>query len=373
MKTNYRKHGPYWLVALTVIISLLLSACGDTKPSTWDSGTNGQVSSNSAPTGDGQVEGVCDAKGEVTGQILILTDPKQELKSAPVTLTLTGPGTEAKTFTTEADGTYTIKDLDVNEYEIEASLPGGLDGKTIEPRKKYLTVDDCYIETVSMVLLAQGIETPPAPAQTQPQVVYVNNQPHYSVTHDPFFWLWLFDRPHYYGYSYPPVYTTRVYNNNNIIYVPQNRPVPANTNYKYTSYSDSSSSSSTAGVKAAPAPVSKGTTRLGSSGYTRPAVVAKTPASGSSTSKGSTRTGSNNDSSSVPKPGVKTPASSSSNSNSSVPHPGSSSSNSSSSNKSSGSSSASGSKSSSGSSSVPKPSSGGSSSSKSKGSTRPKR
>lgn len=160
MKQNYKKSSPYWLVALTIIISLLLSACGDTKSNTGSS----DFGNGSAATGQGQVAGECDSKGEVTGQILVLTDPKQDLKSAPVTLNLTSKDSEPKTFTTDADGTYTIKDLDVNEYEIEASLPGGLDGKTIDPRKKYLTVDDCYIETVSMVLTAQGIEIPPAPA-----------------------------------------------------------------------------------------------------------------------------------------------------------------------------------------------------------------
>jgi hypothetical protein len=296
---------------------MLLSACGD---SGGGSSFGGSTPNSDAPaTGQGQVDAACDGQGEVSGQILVLTDPNQQLKSAPATLTLTQTGGQPKTYTTDADGNYTIKDLDVNEYELEASLPGGLDGKTIEPRKKYMTVDDCYIETVSMVLLAQGIQAPaaPAPSTSQPQVVYVNNQPHYSIANNPFFWLWLFDRPNYYGYSYPPVYTTRIYNNNNIIYVPQQRPLP-DTRYKYTTYADSSTSSTKSpGVKAAPSPVSKGTTRLGTSGYSKPPDMKTPSSSGSSGSKGSTRNGS---SSTGSQSGVKTPASSSSNKDS-VPHP----------------------------------------------------
>lgn len=370
MKSFNRKVGSYWLIALTIITSLLLSACGDAGSGGGSSFGGSSPNSGAPATGQGQVEAACDGKGEVSGQILILTDPKQELKSAPATLTLTQSGGDPKTFTTDTDGNYTIKDLDVNEYELEASLPGGLEGKTIEPRKKYLTVDDCYIETVSMVLLAQGIEMPaaPNPSTSQPQVVYVNNQPHYSIANNPFFWLWLFDRPHYYGYNYPPVYTTRVYNNNNTIYVPQQRPI-TDTRYKYTNYVDSSSNSgSLPGAKAAPQPVSKGTTRLGTSGYSKPPVMKTPSSSGSSGSKGSTRTGSG--SSSVPQPGAKTPASNGSDGkNANVPHPSGSGSSSGNTGSSSGSSSGnkSGSSSSSGSKSggsVPKPSGG------SKGSTR---
>jgi len=292
----YKQKSSYWLVALTVIFSLLLAACGDTSSSGGGSFESSTTPVAGAGTGDGKVEGSCDGKGEVSGQVLVLTDLKQPLKNAPATISLKLNGGEAKTYTTEADGTYTIKDLETNEYELEASLPGGIEGKIIEPRKKYFTVDDCYVETVSMVLLAQGLEAPaaPAPETVRSEVVYVNSQPHYSLTSNPFFWLWLFDRPHYYGYNYPPSYTTRIYNNNNVVYVPQNRPAPADSRYKYTSYSENGGG---AGVKATPPVVSKGSTRLGTSGYSKPPVV-KTPSSDSGTgSKGGTR---NNGTSSNP-------------------------------------------------------------------------
>ncbi len=295
MKTTKGRSGPYWLIALTIIFSLILSACGDATPANTGSSDFGN---SAAGTGSGQVASACDGKGEVSGQILVLTDPNKELQNAPATLKLTaGSGGETKTITTEADGTYSIKDLDVNEYELEATIPTQVDGKTIESRKKYLTVDDCFVETVSMVLVAQGIEIPPAPAPTttQQQVVYVNNQPHYSITSNPFFWLWLMDRPNYYGYNYPPSYTTNVYHTNNTVYVPQNRPAVSDSRYKYTTYSDSNSN--TPGVKAVPPPVSKGTTRLGASSYSKPPVM-KTPSSGgSSSSKGDSRSNSSSGSS----------------------------------------------------------------------------
>jgi hypothetical protein len=251
---------------------LLLAACGDaaTPVPTVSAG-------DFADTG-----ATCDGKGQVSGQVLVLTDETQGLQPVVANLTLNTAGAQPVTLKTDPDGNYSVNDLSINEYEIEATVPEGVNGKVIQPKKKYLTVDDCQIETVSMVLLAEGVkapETPPAPPQQQ--VVYVNQQPHYSVTSNPFFWMWLLDRPGYYGYSYPPYYTTHIYNQGGYIYVPQTPHfAPSNANYSYTSYKSGDTATK---VKSDPPVVSKGTTRVGSSGYVKPVVT--------SSSKGSSRPG----------------------------------------------------------------------------------
>ncbi len=283
----------YTPLAILVILSLLLAACGDstttaTPPTPvassggFDTGSNG---------GDFETENsaACDGKGQVSGQILAVMDEAKGLQPVPATLTLTTAGKDPVTVKADAEGNYSLDNLDINEYEVEASLPGGLDGKNFQTKKKYVTVDDCQIETASMVLVADGIkvpETPPAPPQQQ--IVYVNNQPHYSIASNPFFWLWLLDRPGYYGYSHPPMYTNRIYNTGGVLYVPQApRPV-SNPNYSYTSYKPGDTTATK--VKSEPPIVSKGSTRIGSSGYVKPVV--------SSGSKGGSRPGSSSGSSS---------------------------------------------------------------------------
>jgi hypothetical protein len=265
----------YLPFSLFVILAMLLSACGDPTPVPASSGAD------ITDPGDFSEAATCDGKGQVSGQILVLIDEAKGLQPVPATITLTTAGTEPRTIKADADGNFQINDLDINEYEIEATVPGGFEGKQIQPKKKYLTVDDCQIETASMVLLAEGVTAPTTPpAAPQQQVVYVNQQPHYSITSNPFFWLWLFDRPGFYGYSYPPVYTTRVYNQGGYVYVPQQRTV-ADSRYSYTSYKPGDTT--TTKVKAEPPVVSKGQTRIGSSGYVKPVV---TPSS-----KGSSRPG----------------------------------------------------------------------------------
>ena len=280
----------YAPLAILVILSLLLAACGDSSPTVKPATPVAGVVSGSS---DGDFEtndaAACDGKGQVSGQILAVSDEAKGLQPVPATLTLTTAGKDPVSVKADADGNYSLDNLDINEYEVAASLPGGLDGKTFQVKKKYLTVDDCQVETASMVLVADGItvpETPPTPPQQQ--IVYVNNQPHYSIANNPFFWLWLFDRPGHYGYSYPPVYTTRIYNTGGVVYVPQApRPV-SNPNYSYTSYKPGDTTATK--VKSEPPIVSKGSTRIGSSGYVKPPV--------SSGSKGSSRPGSSSGSSS---------------------------------------------------------------------------
>ena len=281
---------PSITLILALFVGLILAACGDPTPVPVDNSTNGQT------------EAACDNTGQVAGQILVMTQTDADLQAVPAQLTLTGGGDfAARTVSTESDGSYKIDNLPLGEYELEAAVPNGVDGKTIQPRKKYFTADDCYIESVSTVLLADGITPPAEPPAAQYTTVNYNNTPHYSLTSNPFFWLWLFDRPNHYGFGYPPYYTTTVYRQNNVIYVPtQPHYQPTNANYRYTNYG--SNNNSATGVKTPPPVVSKGTTRVGNSGYVKPSsgssvkggATAK-PGSGSSSngSKGSTRPGAN--------------------------------------------------------------------------------
>ncbi|MCC6629246.1 MAG: carboxypeptidase regulatory-like domain-containing protein [Chloroflexi bacterium] len=257
--------------------------------------------------------------GGLEGQVLGMLSPtEQPVLLEGAVIALSGPGGSQVT-QTDADGRYRFDALRPGAYGFAASYTGPLSsGRPLQSEERRFTVSPGQDETISVVLLADGITPPPAP----PDAPVAGNAATSAVsggggglTGNPFFWYFLFNQPWAYGYGRAPVI---VRDPGGPVVVDRSQPQRSTAGRPYSDYDPTGSVGTR--TKAPPEVTSKGTTRPGATGggAARPAVgatpairppasggsapAAKPPTSGSD-SKGVTRPGSNS------APSVKPPTS----------------------------------------------------------------
>lgn len=296
MATLWRR--ALWLMVVSLLTSLL-AACG------------GNVSE----------------PGGLEGQVLGMFSPTEQpvlLQGAVVAIA--GPGGDQIALT-DGQGRYRFDSLRPGAYSLAASYQGAQAGdKRLQSEERQFTISPGQDETISLVLLAEGITPPAAPPPALPAAPSSAAASGYGagggLLTDPFFWYFLFNQPGVYGYGRPPVIT----GGSGPIVIDTNQPQRSSAGRPYTNYGEGSA----VGVRTKPLPAntSKGTTRPGAAssaagGVTtiRPpspaAPAARPPSAGSSSpaarppstssSKGVTRPGVSS-APSVKPPSAKPPA-----------------------------------------------------------------
>jgi len=257
----------------------------------------------------------CGAKpnepGGLEGQILGLLSPTEQpvlLQGAVVAIS--GPG-GTQTALTDAEGRYGFSDLRPGGYGFAASYEGPQAGdKRLQSEERQFTVSPGQDETISSVLLAEGITPPPSPPpppQSSGEGQASGGGGMGGLLANPFFWYFLFNQPQAYGYGRPPV----VYRpgGQGPITVNPDLPQRSPSGRSYTNYGDSN----TTGVRTKPVPpiTSRGATRPGVSAPGGSTTTIKPPAPsspGSNGSRGVTRPGGSNPGTSVRPPTSRPPA-----------------------------------------------------------------
>jgi Carboxypeptidase regulatory-like domain len=243
--------------------------------------------------------------GDVEGQVLAMHDAtKQPELQAGVNVVVASSNVERIT-QTDAEGKYSFKDLPAGDYGIAFSTPAKEGETAFQPEERQFNVSPGKVETVSVVLLGEGIAQPEVPAELRQAAQSGQAVGHgSSLMSNPFFWYFMFNQPWLGGYARPPV----------VIYSGPERTItadprqPAAPGRSYTNYGPAGAP----GTKPAPQVVqSKGVTRPGQSaalpggsdaskGVVRPGQA---PAGGSSASGGSS-TGSSGSGGAVSPPRV---------------------------------------------------------------------
>ena len=232
------------------------------------------------------------AVGDVEGQVLAMRDPAQPpvlLKGANVILAGNridcAKRADHCAAQTDDQGKYRFADVPTGEYGIAFSVPPREGEPPLQPESRQFTVSGGAVETVSVVLLAEGIARPATPPPELVQLgAAARNDP--GLTSNPFFWYWMFNQPWVFGYPRPPVVVYAPGPERTVV-VDRNQPAaPSVPGRTYSSYGPPG----TAGTKPAPQPIeSKGVTRPGGS-----AVLPSTSGSAGSlpdASKGVSRPG----------------------------------------------------------------------------------
>jgi hypothetical protein len=266
--------------------------------------------------------------GGLEGQVLGLLAPTEQPVLLPgAVIAIAGPG-GTQTTTTDTAGKYRFAELRPGDYGLAASYTGPLSGdKPLQPEERQFSVSPDQDETISLVLLAEGITPPeappPAPSGATGQTgarAGVGG----GLVGDPFFWYFLFNQPYRYGYGRPPVVFGPGGRQGPIV-IDDNQPQRSSSGRTYTNYDDGS----TTGLRTKPVPAitSKGTTRPGSTSSANGASgagvrppnpsnpgtgpAAKPPSatdSGSNGSRGVTRPGGSSPAPSVRPPTSRPPA-----------------------------------------------------------------
>jgi hypothetical protein len=275
--------------------------------------------------------------GGLEGQVLGMLSPtEQPVLLQGAVIAINGPG-GSQTSTTDAQGKYRFDELRPGEYGLAASYQGSQAGsKSLQPEERLFSISPGQQETISLVLLAEGIAPPPTPPAApvagqpggQPATGSVGGVGGGGLLTDPFFWYFLFNRPGAYGYGRPPVIVGG--GGGGPVVIDSNQPQRSSSGRVYTEYGEPGST----GVRTKPLPqvTSKGTTRPGASGASsdggtvRPPIpsapaarppsssggsspAARPPSSsGSDGSKGTTRPGGGSSAPSVKPPSAKPPA-----------------------------------------------------------------
>jgi Carboxypeptidase regulatory-like domain len=223
--------------------------------------------------------------GDVEGQVLAMHDPtRQPDLQAGVNVVVAGKNVERVT-QTDANGKYAFKDLPSGDYGIAFSLPAKEGEPALQSEERQFNVSPGKVETVSVVLLSEGIAKPEVPAELahaaqSGQAV----TPGSGLTNNPFFWYFVFNQPWLGGYTRPPVVIASGPQRTITVDAPQ--PAPAGRTY--TNYGPAGAS----GTKPAPQVVqSKGVTRPGQSASLPGAPAAPAAPGGNDASKGVTRPG----------------------------------------------------------------------------------
>jgi hypothetical protein len=228
------------LLLVAALLSSLLVACGeDTRP------------------------------GGLEGQVLGMLSPtEQPVLLNGAVIAINGPG-GSQTTTSDAQGKYRFDDLRPGAYGFAASYQGPQAGdKSLQPEERLFSISPAQQETISVVLLAEGIAPPPTP----PPAPVAGQAGSHATTggvgggggllSDPFFWYFLFNRPGSYGYNRPPVLVGG--GGSGPVVIDSNQPQRSSSGRVYTDYGEPGAT----GLRTKPLPevTSKGTTRPGASG-----------------------------------------------------------------------------------------------------------
>ncbi|HEU5315024.1 MAG TPA: carboxypeptidase-like regulatory domain-containing protein, partial [Chloroflexota bacterium] len=148
---------------------------------------------------------------------------------------------------TDATGKYAFKEVPAGPYAVAFHAPAG--AAKFQDETRQFTVSPNAVETVSVVLLAEGMTVPEPPAELTSRPA--NQQAGYGsgLTSNPFFWYWMFNQPWIGGYSRPPVV---MMSPDRTVTVDRSQPTTSATGRQYSSY----------GPGGKPAPV-KGVSRPG--------------------------------------------------------------------------------------------------------------
>jgi hypothetical protein len=202
------------------------------------------------------------ATGDVEGQVLAMRDATTQpalLKGAGVVLAGNGIdcGTRADRCVTQTDeaGKYRFAGVPAGDYGIAFNPPKDHE-PPLQAEARQFNVSPNAVETVSVVLLAEGMARPTVPAELAQRGAAARNDP--GLMSNPFFWYFMFNQPWLGGYTRPPVV---VYGPDRNVVVDRSQPAPA-PGRTYTNYGPPGS----ANAKPPPAAIdSKGVTRPGGS------------------------------------------------------------------------------------------------------------
>ncbi|MDE2993789.1 MAG: hypothetical protein OXU67_07885, partial [Chloroflexota bacterium] len=110
-------------------------------------------------------------------------------------------------------------------------------GTALGSQGREVNVSSGNVETVSVVLLPEGVQPPPVPADLEQRARGSGGVAagYGGIMNNPFFWLWMFDRPWVFGYPRPPVVTTRPAGGP-VTIDPNQAQAPARAGRSYTTY-----------------------------------------------------------------------------------------------------------------------------------------
>jgi hypothetical protein len=231
--------------------------------------------------------------GDVEGQVLAMRDATQQpTLLSGATVILAGNGVDCGqradhcAAQTDAQGKYTFTALPAGDYGVAFSVPAR-DGETaLQPESRQFNVSNGSVETVSVVLLAEGIAKPAVPADLQQRGAQARNDP--SLTSNPFFWYFMFNQPWLGGYARPPVVVYAPGSDRTIVADQRPSTAPNTAGRTYTSYAPSGGQ----GAKPAPQVIeSKGVTRPGGSASLPNTAAEPVLPNSSTASKGVARPG----------------------------------------------------------------------------------
>lgn len=140
----------------------------------------------------------CSSDGVVQGQVMAIEAPgamPRILQGATVVANCAGSESSG---VTGSDGHYRIEKLKPGNCGLAITGPAG---QRLQPEAAQFRLDGGQVQTINRVLLAEGMQRPPAPPPDQYRDV------NRSMTSDPFFWYWVWSRP----WDYPWVYNGRPY------------------------------------------------------------------------------------------------------------------------------------------------------------------
>lgn len=236
------------------------------------------------------------ANGDIEGQVLVMpstSEPPVRLAGATVFIAGSeidcGRRSDNCVTRTDSSGQYRFDDVPAGDYGLSFihDDPTFANGTALGSQGREVNVSSGNVETVSVVLLPAGAQSPPVPADLEQHVRDSGGfaTGYGGLMNNPFFWLWMFDRPWVFGYPRPPVVTTRPAGGP-VTIDPNQAQAPARAGRSYTTYAPDGRP----GTKPPPA---KGVARPGAAatgGTTRSSVGG---AGGASTagSRGQTRPG----------------------------------------------------------------------------------
>ncbi len=167
---------PRWVaVPLLAIFTLVLTACGGS------------------------------SVGDVEGQVLAMHDAATQPQFQPGVMVIIARNDLNRVTHTDAEGRYTFKDLPAGDYGIAFDYPAKEGEPRLQDAARQFNISPGKVETVSVVLLAEGIAAPPVPAELSQQRPQNGQGGGSSLTNNPFFWYFVFNQPWIGGYQRPPV------------------------------------------------------------------------------------------------------------------------------------------------------------------------
>lgn len=205
--------------------------------------------------------------GDVEGQVLAMRSAsEQPVLTRDVSVVIAGNGldcgkrSDVCVARTDSSGKYGFKDVPAGSYAIAFNAPATGEVKLQEETRQFSVSRDA-VETVSVVLLAEGMARPEVPAELAQRAGQQGSASMSSgLMGNPFFWYFMFNQPWLGGYSRPPVV---VVNSDRTVTADRTQPAQnasSSSGRKYSSYGPSGAP----GTKPAPVAVdSKGVTRPG--------------------------------------------------------------------------------------------------------------